>query len=1294
MRKLHFISAFVLLSGLMTYAQQFPERNFTNRQSNLNFIDFEQNYNHLLWGEQTTPTLSRSARPVATSNAVLDIASLEPVQQGRNFGILQCIDNTAAQPEFTIFSHEIYRNPSNTFLIDSVRYTLFNANLQPQLTFVVRVDTILTNDVRINLTYSRGLFNSNANNREFTVLVHEFQGTINPANRRFSQWVISEQGQLIHKFENVDFLAIHRNGNVRRVLTSRFENRQHVLTPADTTFFDVWAITGVNANGPTAMSIQKTHAIGTMNLSGMTEAPLFDFKVLDGVTYYYILHYKYPFLAGTPAQGLSTPNNVGVLELFNIANSQLYRRIELPMPNWTNMAQISFIDLPEYDITRGVFTDDGTLSVLYGMRRYLATCDCFVKTLHVVNESGEIIRNMTTPLNNEMSSTRRLADLPGHPSQYALFQAGTNAKTVGSIAMFEPGTWTTVTTFNAVHAGERISTTFDRAIEGNDYVYYMFMPDVFNEGGNRKNKINIYDREGVFLRDIRFNLGPNGIDFVPALTQTTLNPFLFNRDAKKEFIGTMRSTVAGRTVLSRAIFGENGELLYIAQDNPEMGSIAGPFGTWSLDGGRTQRFLSITYQKDGVQTTFFYNLPIDNTVTLQGEGTLANPYLISCVVEFDAIRENPSAHYKIVNDIDMAPMLNYRAWVPFPAFTGTLDGQNFTIKNLKLENIIGQHVALFSRVIGNARIENLHIKDAQINVNRTDNTRFSFVAGELAGSALIRNVHVTGSITTSVALATMVDIGAIAADMVGDNILFPRIDQSSFSGVISGGSTLNRNQANIGGIAGRLRAGAQITNSSSRGTIDIVNAVAPTTGIGGIAGQLASAAHIANCYSSMNITAVNMVGGVVGRFNELSRVKGTVENSYASGRIIATGTVSGTFAGGVIGWSSENWGHTLPGNVINKTRLNAGGLVALNDTVTAIGADAVGLPAELLRRARRVVGINANTDSPGTSGTLANFGVITLDSIKNNYALATMAVGQAGKETAISSTDATHPDGANVTAEELTQSFFERIGWRFGNDAENPWVWVEGAYPILWFEVVQSVTLSDDELTLFTGKTHQLTATINPTSAINRNVTWTSSNEAVATVDENGLITAIADGVANITVTTEDGGLKAVCVITVISENYTITASAGNGGTITPSGDVVVARETDQTFTFAPDTGYKIEEVLIDGTNNADAVELGSYTFTNVTANHTIAVVFARETSLPSITNEMFNVYPNPISDVMHIQTEQNIQQITVLDMQGRVVMHQQGDNRTINMQAIPAGNYTVRIYTETGVASIRIVKQ
>ena len=87
---------------------------------------------------------------------------------------------------------------------------------------------------------------------------------------------------------------------------------------------------------------------------------------------------------------------------------------------------------------------------------------------------------------------------------------------------------------------------------------------------------------------------------------------------------------------------------------------------------------------------------------------------------------------------------------------------------------------------------------------------------------------------------------------------------------------------------------------------------------------------------------------------------------------------------------------------------------------------------------------------------------------------------------------------------------------------------------------VTSVSLDKTSATLTEGDELTLTATVNPDNATNKNVTWTSSNGAVASVS-NGKVIALKAGKATITVKTEDGGKTATCEVTVNAKVYPVT---------------------------------------------------------------------------------------------------------------------------------------------------------
>lgn len=109
---------------------------------------------------------------------------------------------------------------------------------------------------------------------------------------------------------------------------------------------------------------------------------------------------------------------------------------------------------------------------------------------------------------------------------------------------------------------------------------------------------------------------------------------------------------------------------------------------------------------------------------------------------------------------------------------------------------------------------------------------------------------------------------------------------------------------------------------------------------------------------------------------------------------------------------------------------------------------------------------------------------------------------------------------------------------------------------------VSSVALDKTTVNLKKGETVKLNATVAPADADNKEVTYTSSNSAVAKVDNTGLVTAVSSGEAVITVTTKDGSKTATCKVTVAKEteplaitvtskisgnDYTFTANATGG---------------------------------------------------------------------------------------------------------------------------------------------------
>ena len=102
---------------------------------------------------------------------------------------------------------------------------------------------------------------------------------------------------------------------------------------------------------------------------------------------------------------------------------------------------------------------------------------------------------------------------------------------------------------------------------------------------------------------------------------------------------------------------------------------------------------------------------------------------------------------------------------------------------------------------------------------------------------------------------------------------------------------------------------------------------------------------------------------------------------------------------------------------------------------------------------------------------------------------------------------------------------------------------------LIWISV-SSISLNKSEVTVNGNAKEKLEVIISPDNATNQNVNWTSSNEDVAVVDENGTVTGGESGEAVITVTAEDGGISAHCMVHVVNSIRIVTQPADRTATL------------------------------------------------------------------------------------------------------------------------------------------------
>ncbi len=154
---------------------------------------------------------------------------------------------------------------------------------------------------------------------------------------------------------------------------------------------------------------------------------------------------------------------------------------------------------------------------------------------------------------------------------------------------------------------------------------------------------------------------------------------------------------------------------------------------------------------------------------------------------------------------------------------------------------------------------------------------------------------------------------------------------------------------------------------------------------------------------------------------------------------------------------------------------------------------------------------------------------------------------------------------------------------------------------------VESIIISETSISLIEGECATLTSTVSPAEATDPSVTWTSSDESVATVSAEGIIIAIKAGTATITAASSNG-LTASCEVTVsakIIDATEILLNASNvelkvGESVTLSATVLPEDTTDKTLVW---TSSNEEVATVDANGNVTAIALGEATITATCGN-------------------------------------------------------------------------------------------
>ncbi len=252
---------------------------------------------------------------------------------------------------------------------------------------------------------------------------------------------------------------------------------------------------------------------------------------------------------------------------------------------------------------------------------------------------------------------------------------------------------------------------------------------------------------------------------------------------------------------------------------------------------------------------------------------------------------------------------------------------------------------------------------------------------------------------------------------------------------------------------------------------------------------------------------------------------------------------------------------------------------------------------------------------------------------------------------------------------------------------------------------VTGVTLNKQTTNLVVGTTETLVASVAPTNATNKAVTWSSSNTNIVTVS-NGVVTAKAVGSATVTVKMTDGNKTASCLVTVTASSVAVTSVTLNKQAIS-----LIAGKTETLVASVAPTGATNKAVTwnsnnanvaaVDNTGKITAKNVGTAIIIVKTADGgktaTCTVTVSSVTGIEEPQTVTVTAYPNPTTGKFFLNFgEEGIYNISIVNTAGRVLLRKtvSAGEKEMDISSCPQGIYLVVIDNGKRRTTIKIIKQ
>lgn len=1027
---------------------------------------------------------------VAATPALVDAEPASSLSDVSGWGLLEAPDGKTWH-----YTQSFSMSTVNMYYYGGSVITLYDNNNQKVCDVTVTIpDTDKVNQIQPFGKITKSFFDKTTSTSEFMVLIHKI---LQPGVATSDIVVFNTKGEEVMRFSNVDsatLLSVGANDWDRKERLAIGATVERTVDGVTETMSEITVYRKATYSDGTTDTLVAEHTFSCPNDNVQySDGKIFHMQYLNDEFHYVFSHYEKPFVESyDPQEGTMTytEDNYFVTEVYN-QSFERKAQVRVPIVNEGFMPTMyGFGIFSNYDLSVGMFDGTDNLNIIMTGYDYEISNDSYIYKFDVYNAAGEKIKTITDNVGDWM----QLGSIAGKEEQFAFLKTQSSGEQV--FEMIDVPSCKLVQIITATLDGKLISSNIDRYPSGDSYQYVIGMGQGESDAeGNVIAVIGWFNKDLTLDRYVRFNIGKNGELFTPIIMTEYLDPYIFDTDDEHEYIFIKKVKRDDSDVIDNilTVANEDGTSICEFKGDDTIGSY---YGGTLIDLGTTSPVLFV-YYRNTANDNFrldFYNLPF--TRFAGGEGTADNPYLVSTVGDMRQIGAESSAHYRMVNDIDMGVG---GVWTPVE-LKGGFDGDGHTLLNM---NAAGEadYCGLFSTVSGSSETEKAYVRNLVLRNPRIAPTDAASGAGAVAGSVMaadLHNIYVTDPyFEWNTSYATT--IGGIA----GNITLYSNISDCGVWRMESN----NPESTTVGGIVGNMGNTSNIARCFAS-----INATARYY-LGGILGQssgYSSEGSVKDCHAEVELKGENTIGGIIGSSNRIA-----VKNCYATGSIVATSPESSDYnqgyysTGGIIGNIATEYSSST--KIIDGCVANVD--IAIEDENTTTGKVAA---------VHRIIGFSGNelgTPSAREKG------------IANCYAATEMTINGVG----VTSDDATTTEGASIDLSSMNKEFFEGIAYVYGTDATAPWV--DADLPMLYFEVdTKEIYFANTEETIDPGKTTTLTLCASNGSL--EGVEVTSSNEEVITIENvevAGLmafvtIKAVANGVANLTANL--GSKTARCFVT------------------------------------------------------------------------------------------------------------------------------------------------------------------